>query len=62
MRYTAIALLTALLSLTSASSAAVQNRAIDWEKEKAEILQHYRALVQIDTSTLPEMRPKSSST
>lgn len=26
-----------------------QNRVIDWDKEKAEILQHYRALVQINS-------------
>lgn len=53
MRYTAIALLTGLLSLTSASSAAVQDRAIAWDRQKAEILQHYRALVQIDSSSPP---------
>jgi acetylornithine deacetylase/succinyl-diaminopimelate desuccinylase-like protein len=53
MRYTALALLTGLLSLTSASSAAVQNPTIDWNREKAEILQHYRALVQIDSSSPP---------
>src|ERR1043165_9808100 len=38
-----------LLTLTSASTAVVQSRAIDWEKERAEILQHYRALVQINS-------------
>src|SRR5213080_717568 len=27
-----------------------QRPAIDWEKQKAEILQHYRALVQLDTT------------
>ena len=27
-----------------------QGPAINWEKEKAEILQHYRALVQINTT------------
>src|SRR5262245_120062 len=53
MRYTTLALLTGLLSLTSASSAAVQNPTIDWNREKAEILQHYRALVQIDSSSPP---------
>src|SRR5262245_29921745 len=53
MRYTALALLTSVLSLTSASSAAVQNPTIDWNREKAEILQHYRALVQIDSSSPP---------
>src|SRR5436853_4897527 len=32
------------------ASAAAQRPAVDWEKQKAEILQHYRALVQIDTT------------
>jgi acetylornithine deacetylase/succinyl-diaminopimelate desuccinylase-like protein len=50
MRTVLAASLLILLSLTSASTAVVQSRAIDWEKEKTEILQHYRALVQINTS------------
>src|SRR5215813_5063280 len=33
MRYTALALITGLLSLTSASSAAVQNPTINWNRE-----------------------------
>ena len=39
----------ALLLLAPASTAQGQNTTINWEKEKAEILQHYRALVQIKT-------------
>ncbi len=42
-------ILTALL----ASAAFAQTPAIDWDKQKAEILQHYRALVQLDTSNPP---------
>src|SRR5215467_9837866 len=38
-----------LLSLAPASTAVSQNRTVDWEKEKAEILQHYRDLIQINT-------------
>ena len=37
----------------SAIPARAQVRAIDWEKQKAEILRHHRALVQIDTSSPP---------
>src|SRR5437588_11237820 len=48
MRNIFAALLPVLLAL--ASTAAGQGPAINWEKEKAEILQHYRALVQIDTT------------
>ncbi len=39
-----------LVLLALASTAAGQGPAIDWEKEKAEILQHYRALVQVNTT------------
>src|SRR2546430_813194 len=39
-----------LLSLALVSTAVSQNRTVDWEKEKEEILRHYRALVQIDTT------------
>jgi acetylornithine deacetylase/succinyl-diaminopimelate desuccinylase-like protein len=35
--------------IVPALTLAAQNRAIDWDKEKAEILQHYRALVQINS-------------
>jgi acetylornithine deacetylase/succinyl-diaminopimelate desuccinylase-like protein len=50
MRNIVAASLFILLSLTPVSTAVVQSRAIDWEKEKTEILKHYRALVQINTS------------
>ena len=33
-----------------ASAAMAQVPAVDWKAERAEILRHYRALVQIDTS------------
>jgi acetylornithine deacetylase/succinyl-diaminopimelate desuccinylase-like protein len=39
-----------LLALIFASSAGAQSPPFDWEKQKAEILQHYRTLVQINTS------------
>ena len=48
MRNIFAASLPVLLAL--ASTAAGQGPVIDWEKEKAEILQHYRALVQINTT------------
>jgi acetylornithine deacetylase/succinyl-diaminopimelate desuccinylase-like protein len=38
-----------LLFLSLTSTIAAQGRAVDWEKEKSEILQHYRALVQINS-------------
>src|SRR3977135_1845965 len=53
MRNTLAASLVVLLSLTSASTARMLGPAIDWEKQKPEILQHYRALVQINTSSPP---------
>jgi acetylornithine deacetylase/succinyl-diaminopimelate desuccinylase-like protein len=34
-------------------AAAPQGRAIDWEKERAEILRHHRSLIQIDSSNPP---------
>ncbi len=43
----------AILSVLLASSAAAQVPAIDWKKQEPEILQHYRSLVQIDTSNPP---------
>ena len=49
MRNSLAASLIILLSLTFAFSAVLQSPPIDWEKQKAEILQHYRALVQINT-------------
>src|SRR5215213_7393101 len=39
-----------------ASSALAQTRAVDWDKQKAETLAHYRALVQIDTTPGNETR------
>src|SRR2546427_2597381 len=48
MRNIFAASLPVLLAL--ASTAAGQGPAIDWEKEKGEILQHYRALVQLNTT------------
>src|SRR5215471_6256571 len=54
MRHIFAASLLLLLSVTLASTA--PGPAIDWEKEKAEILQHYRALVQINTTYGNETR------
>src|SRR5215510_2685670 len=53
MRNTLTASLIVLLSLKFSASAVVQNRTIDWDKQKAEILQHYRSLVQINSSSPP---------
>ena len=53
MKYFRIAWLAGfLLSLT----ATAQIPAVDWEKQKSEILQHYRALVQLDTRAGNETR------
>src|SRR5215469_15341522 len=38
-----------LVALVLISRAAVRPAAVDWQKEQAEILQHYRNLVQINT-------------
>src|SRR6476659_3181680 len=43
----------ALFICVVAPIGARQTPAIDWEKQKAEILQHYRALVQINSSSPP---------
>src|SRR5947207_9381152 len=48
-----------LFSLAFVSTAAAQMPKIDWEKQKAEILQHYRALVQINTSSPPGNETKA---
>ena len=40
----------ALVALLT-SIAAAQTPAVDWDKQKAETLAHYRALVQIDSSS-----------
>ena len=50
MRNIVAASLPGLLLVSIASTALGQGPAINWEREKAEILQHYRALVQIDTT------------
>jgi acetylornithine deacetylase/succinyl-diaminopimelate desuccinylase-like protein len=43
----------AVLFVGLASAAMAQVPAVDWKTERAEILRHYRALVQIDTSNPP---------
>jgi peptidase M20/M25/M40-like protein len=48
-----------LLLSTYAPSTRGQIRAIDWDKQRAEILQHYRALVQINTSSPPGNETKA---
>src|SRR5713101_5394818 len=52
------ALITSLL-LCAASTAFSQIPAVDWEKEKSEILTHYRSLVQIDTRNPPGNETKA---
>jgi len=42
-----------LLVVSFTSALAAQAPSIDWEREKAEILTHYRALIQINTSSPP---------
>ena len=42
-----------ILTALCASAAFAQTPAIDWNQQKAEILRHYRALVQLDTSNPP---------
>jgi acetylornithine deacetylase/succinyl-diaminopimelate desuccinylase-like protein len=39
--------------------AAAQTPAVDWEKQKAEILAHHRALIQLDTTTTPGNETKA---
>jgi acetylornithine deacetylase/succinyl-diaminopimelate desuccinylase-like protein len=39
-----------VLTIAAGSRAQVRTTAIDWQKEQAEILQHYRDLVQINTA------------
>jgi acetylornithine deacetylase/succinyl-diaminopimelate desuccinylase-like protein len=43
----------AILFIGLASSAMAQVPAVDWKTQEAETLRHYRALVQIDTSSPP---------
>jgi acetylornithine deacetylase/succinyl-diaminopimelate desuccinylase-like protein len=49
----------AILPLLFATAAAAQVPAVNWEKQKVEILRHYRALVQIDTSNPPGNETKA---
>ncbi len=53
MRKTSTASLIVLLFLTLVWSAVGQNGGVDWSKERTEILKHYRALVQINSSSPP---------
>src|SRR5436853_5305523 len=53
LRNTLTVCLIVLLSLTLTLTALSQSPKIDWEKQQAEILRHYRALVQINTSSPP---------
>jgi len=41
------------LAILCCTAGGAQTPAVDWDQQKAEILQHYRALVQIDTSSPP---------
>jgi acetylornithine deacetylase/succinyl-diaminopimelate desuccinylase-like protein len=50
-------LLLLLLAFTLVTQA--QTPSIDWEKQNAEVLQHYRALVQINTSSPPGNETKA---
>jgi acetylornithine deacetylase/succinyl-diaminopimelate desuccinylase-like protein len=43
----------AVLSVVLASAAMAEVPTVDWKAQQAEILRHYRALVQIDTSNPP---------
>src|SRR3989441_2943341 len=49
----------ASLVLCVASGALAQIPSIDWAKQKAEILSHYKALVQINTSSPPGNETKA---
>ncbi len=42
-----------ILTLWCASAAFAQAPAVDWDQQKSEILRHFRALLQIDTSNPP---------
>ena len=48
------------LFVVLASALAAQVPSIDWTKQNAEILRHYRALVQIDTSSPPGNETKAA--
>lgn len=60
MKRTFIILLVGLT--TSVGVGARSQSTIDWKAIEAETLQHFRALVQIDTSNPPETKPAPSST
>src|SRR5258708_17491670 len=47
------------LLFCAVSTALAQIPAVDWEKEKSEILTHYRSLVQIDTRNPPGNETKA---
>src|SRR5437016_13112744 len=49
----------ACLLTCAASAALAQIPAIDWKKQKSEILSHYRSLVQIDTRNPPGNETKA---
>ncbi len=59
MRKTLIVLSAVLLLVAVTSTAFAQAPVIDWEKQKADILQHYRALVQINTVSPPGNETKA---
>ena len=42
-----------IISALCTAAAFAQTPAINWDQQKAEILRHYRALVQLDTSNPP---------
>src|SRR5258707_5924798 len=46
------------LLFSAVSTALAQFPAVDWEKEKSEILTHYRSLAQIDTRKPPSNETK----
>src|SRR5258708_38097493 len=45
--------------LLSAATLVAQPKAIDWGQQQAEILRHFRALIQIDTSNPPGNETKA---
>ena len=45
--------LAALATLTMARMVCAQAPGVDWNQQQAELLRHYRALVQLDTSNPP---------
>ncbi len=50
---TRVVVFSVLLAGLASTLSARQAPAVDWEKQKSEILQHYRALVQINSSSPP---------